>query len=80
MNGGHRHVWGYSYKIFSICGYPFYRLKRHKLKIVSDPPVPHYSLIGTEYLSSTIIVSTNSPKISMIAKRDIYQLNVTHSN
>ena len=71
---------GIGTKFLVFAGILFYRLKRHKLKIVSDPPVPHYSLIGREYLSSTIIVLTNSPKISMIAKRDIYQLSVTQSN
>ena len=36
-----------------------------------------FSLLSREYLPSAVNVSANSPKISDITKRDIFQLNST---
>ena len=38
------------------------------------------SLLEQEHLSSEVNVSTNSPKISDVTKRDVFQLNLIHKN
>ena len=73
------------FKMFKIwCTFQKWRKKFSKSFFFLDNFISigcgKFSVVWRKYLSSAISLITNSPKISDITKRDIFQLHFPHSN